>query len=369
MSRPSDGSPRQEKAETKPPPGRRWWLGAFAVFLGLLGIWVLAVLQLIPAGADPRALGFGLLSHLQADYGTDAPRAPLAALRLSIVGEALVDLGFPIGQAQERQQGIEAAMRLAVPTATARDFSGDPPLTATPLPTETPTRTPESSTTPMPTETATPTPTRTRSRTPTRTLTRTAEPSRTQTATPSTGADVQAPVIVSMQMDPDPGELLGCTITITDMYVVDPAPSSGIPNAYFKYERPGGGLVYFSAELTPPGDEPGGEFRAHYHGTITISGVTLAGGIPGGALAAGYFTEEETASPTPTETATTEPTSTATPTATATETATATATATPTATQPGPTPVTIRVWGKVIDTAGHEAYSGPYLYTLTVSCP
>jgi hypothetical protein len=361
MSRPTDGSPRQEKAETKPPPGRRWWLGAFAVFLGLLGIWVLAVLQLIPAGADPRALGFGLLSHLQADYGADAPRAPLAALRLSIVGEALVDLGFPVGQAQERQQGIEAAMRLAVPTATARDFSGDPPLTATPLPTETPTRTPESSATPMPTETATPTPTKTRSRTPTRTPTRTAEPSRTVTATSSTAPDTLAPTIVSFEMASYSG---GCTVTINDMYVIDPAPSGGVSEAYFKYERPGYGLVYFQAELTSY-QWVGGEFRAHYQGTFTITDVTLAGGMPGGVMAAHRLTDDVT----PTETATIEPTPTSTPTATATATETATATATSTATQSAPTPVTISIWGKVIDAAGHVTYSGPHSYTLTVSCP
>jgi len=348
----------------KPRRGRRWWLGAFAVFLGLLGIWILAALQLIPANAHPRALGFGLLSHLRADYGADAPRAPLAALRLSIVGEALADLGFPVGQAQERQQDVEAAMRQPVPTATARDFSGIPPLTATPLPTQTPSLTPESSTTPLPTETPTSTPTRTRSRTPTRTPTRTAEPSRTATATSSTAGDHQPPVVELTQLYPPPGDLTTCTIEV-DMDVVDPAPSSGIDpgDVYVKYYNPvRSEWIYFHPAATSS-EWVDGEFRAHYHGTITISGVTLAGGVPGGVLAGRRLAEGDP----PTETATMEPTST--PTATATETATETATATPTATQPGPTPVTIQVMGKAMDRAGNWGYSSAYTYTLRRSCP
>jgi cell division septation protein DedD len=155
------------------------------------------------------------------------------------------------------------------------------------------------------------------------------------------------------------------------MDVVDPAPSSGIDpgDVYVKYYNPvRSEWIYFHPAATSS-EWVDGEFRAHYRGTITISGVTLAQDIPGGALAAGYFTEEEPASPTPTETATTEPTSTATTTATATETATETATATPTATQPGPTPVTIQVMGKAMDRAGNWGYSSAYTYTLRRSCP
>lgn len=174
---------------------RRWWLGAFALFLGLLGIWILAVILLSPAGASSFSLNLGLGSRLHADYSADEVGRRVGVLRLSIVQDVLRDVGLTGEEAEAQQSEVEVAMSEAVPTATARNFGGEPPHTATPAPTATPvpasiaTDTPEP--TPTSTETARPTRRPTRTRMPTRTPTPTgslnATATRTKTPTP-TGA-------------------------------------------------------------------------------------------------------------------------------------------------------------------------------------
>jgi hypothetical protein len=331
----------------KPSRGRRWWLGAFAVFLGLLGIWVLAVFQLIPANAHPRALGFGLLSHLQADYGADPLRPPLAALRLSIVGEALADLGLPVGQAQERQQDVEAAMLLAVPTATPRDFDGSTPHTATPVPTSLPTDAPLPSSEPVLTATETPQSTQTPTGTETassQAATATPGPSPTQcyvdpviqilmpTDSPTYGIADSIPV-QAFAYDPDNVNPGGCQLT--GVYPAD--DGAGIDRVEFEIWL-GGSKVYSHSDSSAAYCGFGGSASCS---TFRVSSSTWPGGQPvraglhtlrarsrdGGNHWSGWATVYFTLDiPSPTATSTRTPTRT--PTATRTRTPTRTAPAT-----------------------------------------
>ncbi len=114
-----------------------------------------------------------------------------------------------------------------------------------------------------------------------------------------------------------------CYIDVTLMYVVDPAPSSGVStgNVVFYYEYPPGvrsGPFYPTTSSVQMIEQ---EFRGSYGGRITITGVTLELGNTGGRFPA----------------------------------------AAPSA--------TIGVYGEVVDNAGNGATTGPYDYTLTESCP
>jgi hypothetical protein len=122
-----------------------------------------------------------------------------------------------------------------------------------------------------------------------------------------------------MAMDP---ALEQCYIDVTLMYVVDPAPSSGVDpgNVVFYYEYPPG---VRSAPFGPTSvvtQMIQQEFRGSYGGRITITGVTLESGSAGGRFPAAA------------------------------------------------TSATIGVYGEVVDNAGNGATTGPYYYTLTVSC-
>ncbi|MCJ7708523.1 MAG: hypothetical protein MUO38_13010 [Anaerolineales bacterium] len=318
-----------------PRRGGRWWVGAFAIFLALLGVWAIAVWQLYPAGAGPLTLRLGLHSRLQADYGPDQPGLSLAVLRLSIVEDVLRDLGFSGEEAQAQREGVEAAMAAPVPTATARDFEGSAPFTATLVPTATPTETPVPTATPVPTNT----------RRPTRTPTRTSPPPPPPTSAPTDTApppptsaptidDDHDPEINGMQFDPTtpPGPLSSCTIIVTDMWITDGAPSSGIDvsNVVLKYEDPNNEDTYIHFPVTQtegPGwtADPGSSWHAHYAGTIIIRCVTVPSGSPEGSG--------------------------------------------PMSATASPSVVIIHVWGKVTDNAGHSDVQGPYEFELTTSCP
>jgi hypothetical protein len=305
----------------------RWWVGAFAIFLALLGIWAIAVWQLYPAGAGPLSLGLGLRSRLQADYGPDQPGRSVAVLRLSIVEDVLRDLGFSGEEAQAQREGVEVAMGGPVPTATARDFEGGAPFTATLVPTATPTETALPTATPVPTRTRRPT------RTPTApppTLPPTTPPPTLPPTTPPPASDGAAPEICCLTLEPAPGPLTACTITVSDMWVTDDGPSSGIDdsNVFVKYQDPNtGDYRYFTMTRTSGGwtAGPGSSWDAHYAGTITITGVTVPSEGPEGSG--------------------------------------------PMSSTSSPSTVTIHVWGKVTDNAGHSDYRGPYDFELTTSCP
>ena len=305
-----------------PRRGGRWWVGASAVFLALLGVWAIAVWQLYPAAAGPLTLRLGLHSRLQADYGPDQPGPSLAVLRLSIVEDVLRDLGFSGEEAQAQREGVEAAMGAPVPTATARDFEGGAPFTATLVPTATPTETPIPTATPVPTNT----------RRPTRTTTRTSPPpAPTQPVTGEPATDDEDPEMRGMQFDPaPPGPLSSCTITVTDMRITDDAPSSGIEdcNVFVKYQDPNTGeWRYFAMTRTSGGwtAGPGSSWDAHYAGTIIITGVTVPSGSPEGSGPMSSTFSHST--------------------------------------------VTILVRGMVTDNAGHYADSDPYTFNLSTSCP
>jgi len=315
-----------------PRRGGRWWVGAFAIFLALLGVWAIAVWQLYPAGAGPLTLRLGLHSRLQADYGPDQPGLSLAVLRLSIVEDVLRDLGFSGEEAQAQREGVEAAMAAPVPTATARGFEGGEPFTPTLVPTATPTETPVPTATPVPTNT----------RRPTRTPTRTSPPPPPPTSAPTDTApppptstpsivDDHAPEINEMQFSPTPpGPLSSCAIIVTDMWITDGAPSSRIEdsNVFAKYQDPNTGVwTEFRMTWTSGGwtDGPGSSWDAHYIGMITITGVTVPSGSPEGSGPMSSTFSHST--------------------------------------------VTILVRGMVTDNAGHYADSDPYTFNLSTSCP
>jgi len=104
-------------------------------------------------------LPLSLSSRLSADYSVDDV-GPLKALRLSIIGDMLRDMGMGPDEAEDCESAMKALMDNPVPTATARDFEGAPPFTAIPTNTATPTDTPTATATP--TSTFTPRPTATK---------------------------------------------------------------------------------------------------------------------------------------------------------------------------------------------------------------
>jgi hypothetical protein len=191
------------------------------------------------------------------------------SLRLSIFQEVMQDLGMPSDEAAAHSQEMQAEMREPVPTATARDFEGAQPLTATPTKT------------PVPTETPTPTATATRTPRPTPTKTKTPAPTHAApmpTNTPS-GVDTVAPTICCIDLNPDPPTILNaCTFDVEELEVFDPGPSSGIDEAdvFMKYNGPSTpSWVFTSLTLDTGGfvSGPGSDFSAKYLGTITLHDV------------------------------------------------------------------------------------------------
>lgn len=308
----------------QPRRGGRWWVGAFALFLALLGLWVAAALALEPAQAGPLSLGFDLRSRLRADYSSDPLGQRVASLRLTIVNDVLRDLGFSPEAAQAEKEALEAAMSQPVPTATARDFAGSAPFTATASPT------------PIPTDTPVPTPTAIPTRVPR--PTRTPKPTETVPPAPPTlpaSVDTRPPEICCFDLEPDPGPLGTCTITVTGINIFDAAPSSGINDGdvVLKYRDPHtGSFVYFPTSCDGGGwtSGPGSAWDAWYRGTITIRGVDVSLLDSGSLHAVARLIERSRVSV---------------------------------------GGEVIQVWIKVTDRAGYTAYKGPFTYFLTVDCP
>ena len=122
--------------------GQRWIVRAFSVFCVLLVVWVAAAMVLNAAAEGSLPISMHVYSDLYADYSPDVVVRPLGVFNLSIIRETLKDRGYSEEEAQEKAKAIEVAMNEPVPTATALNYQGDAPYTATPTKTRTPTATP-----------------------------------------------------------------------------------------------------------------------------------------------------------------------------------------------------------------------------------
>jgi hypothetical protein len=134
---------------------RRWIVVAFLVFLLCLILWIAAAFILNVAFAESLPFSLNLRSRLAANYAPDEFVGSLGVFRLSIFDEVLLDQGLSQEEAEEQSEKIKIAMNSPVPTATARDFEGKLPFTATS--TEPPTEPPTAAITVSPTETPVPT--------------------------------------------------------------------------------------------------------------------------------------------------------------------------------------------------------------------
>ncbi|MCJ7823965.1 MAG: hypothetical protein MUP44_03630, partial [Anaerolineales bacterium] len=130
---------------------RRWINRTFGVFLAIVAVVVAAAIVLNSAAAESLPFSLGLRSKLTADYSQEGAQSVLGAFRLSIIGDALRDLGLTPKEADQQTAGIKIALDDSVPTATALNFDGDDPYT--PTPTETPTPTVTNTPTNTPTKT------------------------------------------------------------------------------------------------------------------------------------------------------------------------------------------------------------------------
>ena len=119
---------------------------ALSVFAILIVGWVVAAVALTGASAGRPGTPFNLSSRLAADYANDGGEQ-ISSLRISVVADLLREMGFSI-----ENGSVLDDLDSPVPTATARNFAGDPPFTATVTSSHVP------SETPLPSETATNTP-------------------------------------------------------------------------------------------------------------------------------------------------------------------------------------------------------------------
>ena len=268
-----------------PQSGRRWLITAVVVFLALLFGWVVLALQLNIASAGPLPYSPPLFSQLRADYAADRLPRALTSISLTILEPAMRALGLTEEEVEAQRARIELAMGQPVPTATALNFEGDAPFTATPTFTYTPT------------DTATPTPTNTPTATP-RPPTKTPKPTKTPeptdppstpapTDTPSmpaptntpSGADIIAPVVDASAaiFVPPPGDIWTCDLTVSNVRITDAIGSSGIDDndVGIKYD-PGFGYIYLGGMTHTGGFQPDTSWDAVYSGTFTLTNVVIS---------------------------------------------------------------------------------------------
>lgn len=259
--------------------GQRWLPRALGVFLVLLVVWIAAALLLNSAAAGTISLPLNLQTRLVADYGDDAG-GPLGAFRLSIVGEAMRDQGMPEQEVKDHSADVEQAMDDPVPTATARNFEGDDPFTATPTHTFTPTTTftPTVTNTPTPIPTSTPEPTDTpkpKKKKPSKTPKPIKSPESTDT--PETGIDDSPPMILGdWYLDPGPGEVTSCDLEVYagELHIRDESYSEGIDWIKLKYYDPiEEEWVYSSPQhpSPPSGWDVGETWDDYYNLSVHIS--------------------------------------------------------------------------------------------------
>ena len=255
----------------KGPSGRRWLMGALGLFLVLMVLWIAAAMRLSAAAAAPSNLMTSLRSRLSANYAPDPGGSTVRSLRLSIFQEVLQDLGMSSEEAAGQSQDVERQLKTPVPTATARDFEGADPFTATPTVTPVPTETPVPTATP----TKTPKPRPTKTKTPVPTV---AGP---PTSTPSGSLDTTDPLITRLDTNPSlGGPLNACTFQVNDLDVKDLAFSAGVAPAdvFAKYDGPQtGGLQRVNIPLESGGfvSGPGSDWVASYDGPVTINSALI----------------------------------------------------------------------------------------------
>ncbi|MGD2057673.1 MAG: hypothetical protein PVI04_03005 [Anaerolineales bacterium] len=246
---------------------RHKWMTWLGLVLAFFTFTAAMALVLSPASASGFPLSLKIRSNLSADYRYGESTASLGVFRLSIIGDMLRDMGMGEKEASQHENVMRLVMEASVPTATAFDFEGGSPLTATPTKTATLTDTPTST----PTSTATNTPR------PTATNTKTPKPKATKTPKPPTAiVDVQAPSILSSSLDPTPGpELTGCELILT-VDVMDPAYSEGVDRIQAKHTIPSGepdthNYTTFGASGSYDGDS---NWVGTFSGTIDIKYVS-----------------------------------------------------------------------------------------------
>lgn len=260
--------------------GRRWLFAALGLFLLLLLGWILLAIQLTSALAGPLPFAPRLMSNLRVDYSPDEGGRSIAVISLSILEEAMQAMGLTEDEAAAAHENMELAMSLPVPTATALNFAGDAPFTATPTITNTPV--PTETSTAIPTNTLRPTtrtPTATKTPAPTNPPATAAQPS---AASPtSASVDTVDPSFQSITLSPPPPDNGGsCSIDVT-VVVFDPAFSSGIANGDVKARiRINGGpavnyedLDFVSGGFV--GGVPGADWIATYTEDVDLDGAYL----------------------------------------------------------------------------------------------
>ncbi len=259
---------------------RKWlrWLG---ILVALFAFAAATALVLVPASAGGLPFSWKIRSNLSADYRYGETTASLGIFRLSIIGDVLRDMGLGDKEATQRENVMKLVMEASVPTATAFDFEGNPPLTATPTYTATPTNTPTS--TPTSTATNTPRPTATRTKTPK--PTNTPKPP-TSTSGPSDGV---APSVCCVTYLPAPGPSdpgpsytdPSCKITVSAVDIFDPAFSSGVPSdgVCVEYKDLTNGSTDYAVLAMDPGSGfaagPGSDWNGTFSGSIIMSGINV----------------------------------------------------------------------------------------------
>jgi hypothetical protein len=254
-------------------------LSKFAYFLLISICLVLLVVAGTPiiSKAAPQIPSMKLRSRLEADYQLESFADHLSPLRISIVSDVYQDQVLSVEEIAAIENRLIESLQSPVPTATARDFEGSLPFTATATNTNTPTST--STSTPTSTPTRTPLPTRTPTKTNTKpppkptkkpetpTITLTPSDTPTPTLSPTPIVDLDDPLIKLTHLS----GAGGCTVTI-GFDVEDPEPSLGVKdsNVELKFENPKGSGSYFYPSLTGGGNwqgAPGTKWVGSYSGS------------------------------------------------------------------------------------------------------
>jgi hypothetical protein len=239
-----------------------------SILIIVLLVWLLTAMVLNAASASGIPLSLDMQSELVANYAP-GEFGSLGAFRISIVNDIFRDRGYSAEDAEHQAEVYRVAMNSPVPTATARNFSGDPPHTATPTITPTATETP-TKTFPPPTRTKTQKPTKKPSATATVKVVK--KPTKTPTNTPPPG-DTKPPKIVSYELMKPPGsELTSCEFSVEDVKVVDPPFSSGIDEVRIKYVRPSssGDNKPLNKEWGGFVKKPGSKWEGEFEGSIEL---------------------------------------------------------------------------------------------------